>query len=106
MINLFRLQLHWGDPKHPTEIRSWTGALGSQIGGVERPWQHCFVSHQIGRWYGFSYERAGFVGLCVFGPSEDYRTTVAPRFGRGAELDTARPAPTSNRSEKGEGDAP
>jgi hypothetical protein len=105
-MNPFLLKLHWGDPKHPTEIRAWTGALGSRVEGIERPWQHCFVSHQIGRWYGISYERAGFVGLCVFGPSEDYRTTVAPRFGRGAELDTARPAPPSNRSEKGEGDAP
>jgi hypothetical protein len=80
-LNPFLLKLHWGDPKHPTEIRAWTGALGFSPRGEDRYWQHCYVSHQIGRWYGISYERSGFLGLCVFGPSEDYRTSVAPRFG-------------------------
>lgn len=104
-MNPFRLKLHWGDPKHPTEIRAWTGALGSPVEGVERPWQHCFVSHQIGRWYGVSYARSGFMSLCVFGPSADYRTTDAPRFGRGSELEPT-PLPDSRSENTGGRGAP
>jgi hypothetical protein len=82
MLALFGLKLHWGDPKHPTELRSWTGALGSN----DRPWQHCYVSHEIGRWFGLSHKRNWFVGFFLTERTDEYRTAERPRFGWGAEI--------------------
>ena len=87
-MSLFNFKIHWGDPKHPTEIRLWTGALGFRLHGVQQPYEHCFTTHEIARWYGISYRRAWFCGFSRFGQSLDYRTTEPPRLGYGAEVGT------------------
>lgn len=65
----FGLLLHWGSPKHPTEIRAHTG-LRLKSG----PQSDQFTTHQVGRWYGISYQHNWFCGFCLFSESREYRS--------------------------------
>ena len=72
MITLFGFQLHWGEPRHPTKIRAYTGAMSTREPGL---WSLRFTDHEIVRWYGVSFKLAGFFGWQRFGetnyPSEN-----------------------------------
>jgi hypothetical protein len=85
---IFDLQLHWGKPKHGTEIRSWTGSLGQKPPHLDKSIvSHCFISHEVVKWYGLSYKRVWFFGFYRFGVTNDQRSPELPSYTTKKERD-------------------
>lgn len=75
------LKLHWGEPKRPSEVRTWFGASSHKLKGAQQPWSHRFLTHEVKRRYGVSFGRSWFFGLSMLGETKTYDTQDGPRVG-------------------------
>lgn len=87
-LGFFNLTLHLGEPRHPMEMRVWTGNSAYRPRGAENSIVNFeYTSHKIEQWYGLTYKRAWFIGFCMFGVSTQDRNTILPSYVPNKERD-------------------